>query len=51
MPGDTAESLAARILEEEHRAYPEAVQMILDGGWRLEGRRFIPAKSPISAST
>ena len=49
--GDTAESLAARILEEEHRAYPEAVKMILDGGWRLEGRRFIPAKSPISAST
>ena len=50
LPGDTAESLAARILEEEHRAYPEAVKMILDGGWRLEGRRFIPAKSPISAS-
>lgn len=51
VPGDTAESLAERILEEEHRAYPEAVQMILDGGWRLEGRQFIPAKSPISAST
>jgi phosphoribosylglycinamide formyltransferase 1 len=51
MPGDTAESLAERILEEEHRAYPEAVQMILDGGWRLEGRRFIPAKAAISAST
>lgn len=41
LPGDTAESLAARILEEEHRAYPEAVKMILDGGWRLEGRRFV----------
>ena len=51
LPGDTAESLAARILEEEHRAYPEAVKTILDGGWRLEGRRFVPAKSPISAST
>ena len=51
LPGDTAESLAARILEEEHRAYPEAVKMILDGGWRLAGRRFMPAKSPISAST
>ena len=49
--GDTAESLAERILDEEHRAYPEAIKMILDGGWRLEGRRFIPAKSPISAST
>ena len=48
--GDTAESLAARILDEEHRAYPEAIKMILDGGWRLEGRRFIPAKSAISVS-
>jgi phosphoribosylglycinamide formyltransferase-1 len=50
MPGDTAESLALRILEEEHRAYPEAVQIVLDGGWRLDGRRFVAAKSPISAS-
>jgi phosphoribosylglycinamide formyltransferase-1 len=50
MPDDTTESLAARILEEEHRAYPEAVQTILEGGWRLEGRRFVPAKSPTSAS-
>ena len=52
MPGDTADSLAARILEEEHRAYPEAVQMILDGGWRVDGRRFLAAaRSPTSAST
>jgi phosphoribosylglycinamide formyltransferase-1 len=40
LPGDTAESLSARILAEEHRAYPEAAQMILDGGWQVEGRRF-----------
>ena len=38
---DTAETLGARILVEEHVAYPEAVQKILDGGWRLEGRRFV----------
>lgn len=43
MPGDTPDTLAARILEEEHRAYPEAVRMILDGGWRLDGRRFVSA--------
>jgi phosphoribosylglycinamide formyltransferase-1 len=42
LPGDTADSLAARILEEEHRAYPDAVQIILDGGWRIDGRRFVP---------
>jgi phosphoribosylglycinamide formyltransferase-1 len=51
IPGDTADSLAARILEEEHRAYPDAVQMILDGGGRVEGRRFVPARFPTSAST
>jgi phosphoribosylglycinamide formyltransferase-1 len=43
MAGDTAETLAARILEQEHRAYPEAVRMILDGGWRVDGRRFVAA--------
>jgi phosphoribosylglycinamide formyltransferase-1 len=38
---DTAESIAARILVEEHRAYPEAIAIMLEGGWRIEGRRFI----------
>lgn len=38
---DTADSLAARILVEEHVAYPEAVQRVLDGRWRIEGRRFL----------
>lgn len=42
---DTAESLAARILVEEHRIYPEAIGVALAGGWRLEGRRLIhPAR-------
>jgi phosphoribosylglycinamide formyltransferase-1 len=31
LPGDTAETLAARILEVEHELYPEAIQRILDG--------------------
>ena len=38
---DTEEALAARILVEEHRLYPEAVRIVLSGAWRLEGRRFI----------
>ena len=29
-PGDTEESLSARILEQEHRAYPEAIRIVLD---------------------
>lgn len=42
---DTADSLSARILVEEHRLYPDAVQIVLDGGWRIEGRRFV--RSPM----
>jgi len=41
-PGDTAESLAARILAEEHRIYAEAVRLILSGKFRIEGRRVLP---------
>ena len=39
---DTVETLSARILIEEHRIYPEAVRLVLDRSWRLEGRRFVP---------
>lgn len=38
---DTAESLAARILHEEHRAYAEALRKLARGGYRVEGRRVI----------
>ena len=38
---DTRDALADRILAVEHRAYPEAVRIVLDGGWRIDGRRFI----------
>ncbi len=38
---DTPDTLAGRILEEEHRIYPEAIDIMLAGGWRIEGRRFI----------
>jgi len=38
---DTVETLSARILIEEHRLYPEAVRVWLDGGWSIDGRRFV----------
>ena len=41
LDGDTGETLAARILEQEHLAYPEAVGSVLDGGWTVDGRRFV----------
>lgn len=41
MEGDSVETLSARILVEEHRIYPEAIGMVLDDGWSIEGRRFV----------
>ena len=38
---DTYESLSERILKEEHRIYSEAVNIILSGRWRIEGRRVL----------
>jgi len=38
---DTVEDLEARILEQEHQAYSEAIDLVLRGGWRIEGRRVI----------
>lgn len=41
LSGDSPESLAARILEAEHRLYPRAVRLLLEGRCRVEGRRVI----------
>jgi phosphoribosylglycinamide formyltransferase 1 len=41
LPGDDAETLAARILEAEHRLYPECVRMIAEGRVRMEEARAV----------
>ncbi len=41
LDGDTPRTLAARILEQEHLAYPEALRRLLTEPWRIEGRRLI----------
>jgi phosphoribosylglycinamide formyltransferase-1 len=38
---DTEDSLSARILQEEHRIYSEAVRIVLEGRYKIEGRRVI----------
>jgi len=38
---DTPETLSERILHEEHRIYSEAVRIVLEGRYRLEGRRVL----------
>jgi len=41
MNDDTPETLAARILKEEHRIYSEAINLVLNDCIRIEGRRVI----------
>lgn len=41
LDGDTVESLTARILEEEHRIYSEAIRVVLSSRYRIENRRVI----------
>jgi phosphoribosylglycinamide formyltransferase-1 len=38
---DTADTLATRILAEEHIAYPDAIQRVLSGRYGIEGRRYV----------
>ena len=41
LDGDTSETLAARILIQEHKIYPRAVQLFAEGRLRVEGRRVL----------
>ncbi|HEU0005398.1 MAG TPA: phosphoribosylglycinamide formyltransferase [Terriglobia bacterium] len=43
LDGDTEESLSARILEQEHQIYSKAIQHVLDGQIRINGRRVLQA--------
>ncbi|MGB7187169.1 MAG: phosphoribosylglycinamide formyltransferase [Candidatus Acidiferrales bacterium] len=48
---DTVDSLSARILAEEHRIYYEAVRIVLEGRYRVEGRRVILLKEAEAAKS
>ena len=41
LEGDTVETLTDRILAQEHQLYPEAIRVVLEGGWTIVGRRFV----------
>src|SRR5258708_16186790 len=43
--GDTEETLSARILKEEHRIYSEAVKIVLEGKYKILGRRVVRSSS------
>jgi len=38
LPGDTEDTLSARILEQEHIAYSEALKAVTERPWRIDGR-------------
>src|SRR5262245_11074514 len=40
-PGDTEDTLEARILVEEHRIYPQAIRLFAEGRLRVEGRKVV----------
>jgi phosphoribosylglycinamide formyltransferase 1 len=44
---DTEDSLSARILQEEHRIYSEAVRIVLEGKFKIEGRRVLLTKEAL----
>ncbi len=44
LPGDTPDTLAARILEAEHRLYPHALRLVASGAVRVAGETVIFAK-------
>jgi phosphoribosylglycinamide formyltransferase-1 len=41
LDSDTEDTLSARILNEEHRIYSEAIALVLSGKFRIDGRRVI----------
>lgn len=49
LPGDTADTLAARVLAAEHRIYPLAIRLIADGSARLQDGR-VRLRSPAAPS-
>jgi len=46
LDADTAETLSARILAEEHRIYTEGIRLVLSGNYQIVGRRVIAGDAP-----
>jgi phosphoribosylglycinamide formyltransferase-1 len=45
LPDDTEDTLAARVLEQEHKAYPQALRALAEGRVTIEGRRALVRES------
>ena len=44
LPGDDEHTLAARILEQEHIAYSEAIELVLEERYSIQGRKVVMSK-------
>jgi phosphoribosylglycinamide formyltransferase-1 len=49
LQGDDEETLSARILEQEHMAYPEAISRVLSGNYAIVDRRYVARAPQIAA--
>jgi phosphoribosylglycinamide formyltransferase-1 len=47
LDGDTEDTLSARILVHEHEIYPEALKIVCEGRYRIEGRRLLVEPEPL----
>jgi phosphoribosylglycinamide formyltransferase-1 len=47
LPGDDAERLAARVLKQEHRLYPQAIRWLAEGRVRLNGEQLLFDQQPM----
>jgi phosphoribosylglycinamide formyltransferase-1 len=47
LDSDDEDTLAARILVEEHRIYSEAIALVLSGRFSIVGRRVVPGKADL----
>jgi phosphoribosylglycinamide formyltransferase-1 len=48
LPEDDEHSLSERILKEEHKAYSEAIALVLDGNVSVQGRHVVPSKGKLA---
>ncbi len=49
VPGDTGETLGARILKQEHRIYPEAIRLYSEGRLQVAGRHVLISDHRVEA--
>ena len=47
LDGDTEDTLSSRILIHEHEIYPEALKIVCEGRYRIEGRRLLVEPEPL----